>query len=66
MCDFLQSYLQPDQLELLKESCEHARLAQQQEITNRLNAELADDPVDCSGFIIPVVWFHGLAFHYVY
>jgi len=26
------------------------RVEQQQEITNRLNAELADDPVRCSGF----------------
>jgi len=46
----LQSYLQPDQLKMLKECCERARLEEQQEITNRLNVELAEDPVCCSGF----------------
>jgi len=55
----LQSYLKPDQLELLKESCERAVLEQQQEIMNRLNVQLADDPV--SSF----VWFHELVAHFL-
>ena len=46
----LQSFLEPHQLELLKVCCERARLEQQQEITTRLNVQLAEDPVSCSGF----------------
>jgi len=47
----LQSYLKPDQLELLKESCERAAMKQHQEIVNRLNIQLADDRVSS------VIWF---------
>jgi len=50
----LQSYLNPHQLELLKECCERAALEQQQEIMNRLKVQISDDPVSSD------VWFMSL------